>query len=98
MRLIDADKLRGHKPFTIRGGQIGDYYEGYIDCAMEADEAVQNAPTVEAVPVVHGRWIVDSASGKIACSNCGCIFLGYNGRCHPNYCPQCGAKMDLEDE
>lgn len=53
MRLIDADKLRGHKPFTIRGGPIGDYYEGYSDCAMEADEAVQNAPTVDAVPVVR---------------------------------------------
>ena len=58
MRLIDADKLRGHKPFTIRGGPIGDYYEGYSDCAMEADEAVQNAPTVDAVPVVRCRECV----------------------------------------
>ena len=45
-------------------------------------------------PVRHGRWIIDSAGGKIACSDCGCIYLGYNGGLPPNYCPNCGSRMD----
>ena len=48
----------------------------------------------DVVPMRHGRWIIDSAGGKIACSDCGCIYLGYNWRFPPNYCPNCGSKMD----
>lgn len=61
------------------------------------------APTIDAVPVVHGRWIVTiyttvSERGRIIsntkfrCSECGYS----NGRKQSNYCPNCGAKMALE--
>ena len=50
--------------------------------------------SADVAPVVHGRWIIDSAGGKIACSDCRCIYLGYNGGLPPNYCPNCGAKLD----
>lgn len=54
-----------------------------------------NAPAVDAVPVVHGRWqgvspFVDTEE----CSNC-----RYNIQCEEletPYCPWCGAKMDGE--
>lgn len=109
MRLIDADKLRGHKPFTIRGGPIGDYYEGYSDCAMEADEAVQNAPTVDAVPVVHGRWQVYETEKCTRLDKWGnpkyvinkifhCPLCEKGTVIESRFCPHCGAKMDLEDE
>ena len=61
------------------------------------------APTVEAVPVVHGRWIPTyhtyynrDGECKIAdewhCSECE---IYSKGEWH--YCPNCGAKMDLEE-
>ena len=55
---------------------------------------IEDMPAADVVPVRHGRWIIDSAGGKIACSDCGCIYLGYNGRLPPNYCPNCGCRME----
>ena len=61
-------------------------------------------PTVDAVEVVHGRWIMDKLeignpydgnSTMIAdIGNCSCC--GYRCEMLPimNYCPNCGAKMD----
>ena len=60
---------------------------------------VVNAPTVDAAPVVHGRWVdnVDEngflRNAWRTCSSCG----GLNWSKKPNYCPHCGAKMDLEE-
>lgn len=65
---------------------------GKFDCLMNENRCIN--PSAYVAPVRHGRWIIDSAGGKIACANCGCIYLGYNGRPMPNYCPNCGAKMD----
>lgn len=49
----------------------------------------------DVVPVVHGKWD-DSLDGITPyCSVCGCTH-----KClirTPLYCPNCGAKMDLED-
>lgn len=83
MRLIDADKL-----------------PKYNGCALSANEvamAVENAPTVDAEPVCHGRWLKHGYS--CPCSNCG-YDLGYSGTpmeltlAFFKYCPNCGAKMD----
>ena len=56
---------------------------------------VEAAPTVDAVEVVHGRWIEQEKytfGTMYDCSICGTRILD-NG--HPwNYCPNCGAKMD----
>ena len=58
---------------------------------------IDDAPTVDAVPVVHGRWS-DAGFGELpkhapygwACSACGGI--SFNNEYI--YCPNCGAKMD----
>lgn len=46
--------------------------------------------TVDAVEVVHGRWI-PCENGGYNCANCDrrVAFLVHN-----RYCPNCGAKMD----
>ena len=64
---------------------------------------VDSQPTVDAVEVVHGKWINDAVEGfspfadspiwidVMQCSVC----KGYIDGSHPkNYCPNCGAKMD----
>lgn len=88
MKLIDADELE--KVWTIASP------EPYSTDAAEVLDSIRGAPTVDAVPVVHGRWN-DSYDGITPyCSVC-----GHSHRLmvrKPNYCPNCGGKMDLEDE
>ena len=61
----------------------------------EAVEICEDAPTVDAAPVVHGRWIHKGA-WHIECSECQYI-LAHIGEAK-NYCPNCGAKMDGGNE
>lgn len=84
MRLIDAELLE--EQF------------GISDADILAKEEIRYAPTVDAVPVVHGRWIEKSAPARkiyFECSHCGAqenkhtAIKGY-------YCWRCGAKMDGE--
>lgn len=45
-------------------------------------------PTIEAAPVVHGRW-KGAGMGDYRCSLCDETVSGN----YYNYCPYCGAKM-----
>ena len=56
---------------------------------------LNNAPTLDVKPVVHGRWIDNGIQGSMlsGCSVCGFTCGAYTF----NYCPNCGAIMDLED-
>lgn len=54
--------------------------------------ALRVSPTIDAEPVRHGRWLVDGLTGMSFCSEC----TDYAVEADTNYCPNCGAKMDLE--
>ena len=81
-RLIDADALIDwYRPY----GQIDEpiFFETLVS-------DLRDFPTVDAVPVVHGRW-EDAGFGLVyKCSECG---HSEDVRLS-NYCPNCGAKMD----
>ena len=93
-RLIDADA-------TL---QIIDNYAKTVDGEhKEVIKAIRDiveviSPTVDAVEVVHGKWIVDtnweydyrcSICAELACEG------GYgNFDSLTTYCPHCGARMD----
>lgn len=71
-----------------------DYFE-YED-GLSADKDTQEAYkiAVEALktePVKHGRWEWEKVVLAYTCSLC--HHYTYDGQ--PNYCPACGAKMDL---
>ena len=59
--------------------------------------AIVKAPTIEAEPVRHGRWVMKSTCGphteKPHCSVCDKIPKSI---CFEPYCPNCGAKMGKE--
>lgn len=113
MRLIDADalkeKLQADHDFYINawGGfkNLPANDKARVDELTAAIAAVINAPTIDAVPVVHGQWV--KAHGMMPpeyhhrkqCSLCGGWALqDYFGReCISHYCPNCGAKMDLKE-
>lgn len=65
-----------------------------------AAKMIEILPAADVAPVVHGRWQqigYDEAMNRITCSCC----LEYwnitdNDTETFNYCPNCGARMDLE--
>lgn len=85
MRLIDADALK----FDIM-------------CVYGSNPKYLNwlnhAPTVDAVPVRHGKWTfnpkdaIEMMFTLPKCSECGAESA--NGG---NYCPNCGARMDKDE-
>lgn len=104
MRLIDADAL-------LENGIKVSY--GYNDDGIvlipmgEVRQSIRNAPTIEAEPVRHGKWIDKGLEGDFSwqldgrgscwrvleCSACGGKLCGMPGS---DFCPRCGAKMDLK--
>lgn len=57
----------------------------------EIMEAIDELPTVEAKPVVHGKWETEFTALLVVyrCSECNCATaLGKT-----NFCPNCGADM-----
>lgn len=98
MRLIDADALIDNRSIQMNIG-AGDNI-----CIDVSD--ISKAPTIEAEPVRHGRWIPVGYDGyadglpvygEWECSECRFEVEG-EGEPPLNYCPECGAKMDGGDE
>lgn len=85
-RLIDADALKR------------DVKRWFASTANRErmKEALDSAPTIEAEPVRHGRWIMVRDRNNhplgVKCSECG-RRVKNSGE---NYCPKCGSKMDKE--
>ena len=71
---------------------------GYLPEMSETE--FDKFPSVDVAPVRHGRW--EKQSGLYSCSECG-MTCPYDVQADVieywacNYCPNCGAKMDLED-
>ena len=61
-------------------------------------ELINRIPAADVAPVAHGEWIVcgDGADVPFMCSHCGKTVAASHKRMYDNYCPNCGAKMDLE--
>ena len=90
-RLIDANALDFDFPVT----------DDLIEMGIEMVRArVVTAPTVDAVEVVHGRWVnvQTLGSGCVGfCSNCMTPHKANNAtalRMDYRHCRWCGAKMD----
>ena len=98
MRLIDADA-----EFLVTANYGCGITECYrITVAEYLGENMNKIPTIDAVPVVHGDWIIKphGTYGQLRafCSACG-KHSGIGGIVSNQkkpYCPNCGAKMDGE--
>lgn len=95
MRLIDAGQLGIGK--AKRSAFIE---KAYADGWNSAIELINQVETVDAAPVVHGKWELCFEDWRKQlegdkCSICGFEHYGTCIRSY-NYCPSCGAKMDLE--
>lgn len=77
-----------------------------IDCWHIDFNSIKELPAVDAVPVIHGRWVKMTGMmppeyhGHYECSECQWHMKGLRNSWtreeEMNYCPNCGAKMDGE--
>lgn len=65
-------------------------------CTAAALGNVVALPVIDAEPVRHGKWKSMGDCGVTECSACEWNTEEYVG--DYKYCPNCGAKMDLEDD
>lgn len=101
MRLKDADALVKKVCFRCKEGDG----EGICAEFCRFIAALDNTPTIDAVPVVHGRWVKaqwmlpPEYHHRKCCSVCGGWALyDHIGRERTSkYCPNCGAKMNAEE-
>ena len=80
----------------------GEYYGCEWGFSRDAvRKIVAELPAADVAPVRYGRWIKPvPGDGENYCSVCHAEqpwFYGY-GYLESNYCPNCGARMDKEDE
>lgn len=101
MRLIDADALLeemvGITDGWLKPPKGWKWYE----------DSVRNAPTIEAEPVRHGRWIKMTGMmppeyhGHYECSECHWHMKGIRSSWtreeELTYCPNCGVIMDGDE-
>ena len=105
LRIIDANAL------------IEDFKNDLINSRMEAlrgnphdsilianvIERILDAPTIEAQPVKHGRWIkhrIDDPKSILhgAVKDTTCSVCGKSTPYNTEYCMHCGARMDGDSE
>lgn len=90
-RYIDAQKLKD--AMNIEDDANGNFN------IMTALKCVDDAPTADVQEVMHGNWIFEKDIERFGiwdtfiCSKCGHRTLT---KC--NYCSNCGAKMDEEEQ
>lgn len=91
MRLIDADALIDELKTSVI------WHVNINGLSVMGDalfDVIKSAPTVDAVSVVHSKWRwcgTDRWNDAFECLACGKIAIDDS-----NFCPKCGAKMDLE--
>lgn len=101
MRLINADELADNIAVLFERNQT------LIDewLMNQVEDAIDEAPTIDAEPIRHGRWEDNKVAFYLKCSECGAtvrknlydVFLDCDIR-DLNYCPHCGAKMEGVEE
>ncbi len=71
---------------------FGSHYGGFGE---EIAKLSSQLPAVDVVPIKHGKW---KDVFLFECSNCHAQTNSKLFKSNLHYCPNCGAKMDLEDK
>lgn len=83
---------------------VEEYEDGTCDWGFghkNIMEVINSVPAADVATVRHGRWIM--RGGRRYCAECGnraCVTRDSDDFWYTvgtDYCPNCGAKMDLED-
>ena len=64
------------------------------------EKYIDSVPTEDVIPVKHGKWndwyFENGYIDAFHCQECGHLFVVTQGREDMNFCPNCGAKMEME--
>ena len=99
MRLYDLDEIKicVDRQYENCHGYFGNKKTIYREAILAVKSILHSVKPIDAVPVVHGRWIYKGDSDMWVCSRCG---RGVNN--NPEgielYCYHCGAKMDEKED
>lgn len=99
---------RSERHFTVVEGRMKEYIDREeallaIKQAFEKGERpslyIKSIPAADVTQVRHGRWVNTHSDSEFAqCSLCKYpVYAAWIWNL-TNYCPNCGAKMDLEEE
>lgn len=102
---IDRESIIAHMKdlptwWADAGGTYGKpmkYPDGMFDCD-DVINSLESAPAADVAPVRHGHIVTTTDRGAVmhqSCSECR-EELGWKE--YPNYCPNCGARLDLDDD
>lgn len=81
------------------------YKQGYLTGLITASVVAKAMPSADVVEVKHGKWEKQQFIGRsgffsvkdFTCSNCFESFAVEQGKGLMNYCPNCGARMEREN-
>lgn len=95
-KLVDFDHVTDYISREAAYKTLTEYYHhssGVQHTVLR--EALNRVPTVDARPVVRGKW-VEEKYPLYVCSECGAVYqkVGYGF----NFCPNCGADMRGESK
>ena len=97
---IDREATLNERPEGRNPGQVGkeEYNKGWNDCRSAFYKCITSMPAADVVEVRHGRWETAPYNGvyDMRCSACG--FAPGIRFYSSDYCPNCGDRMDKEDE
>ena len=102
MRLIDADALRRtmYEEAFEKDSEDQRWDGGCWIRYKMFEKAIESAPTIDTVK--HGKWNVvhrDNRPFIAICNKCDArLYFTSKSDGLPNYCLNCGARMDGEDE
>ena len=95
--LISRNKLQQNRPEWLNENCVGreEHNKGWNACNEMWLKTIAEQPTVEAVPVVHGEWILEEKAGVDywCCSHCHKIRSEYYAKPKDNFCHNCGTYM-----
>ena len=75
------------------------YTDGWNDAILMVKSMIHSEKAADVAQVRHGRWVWHSEERGYLCSECGsgCL-LNYESDWHKSdWCPHCGAKMNLTE-
>lgn len=93
-RYIDVESIK------LKGISVFDQNLEILVPLSDVRKSLQMTPTADVQEVRHGRWkktvLATPKSYRRVCSVCRGVAYMIGKKC--SYCPNCGAKMDLEEK